>query len=130
MDLDGEQENVPYEETLEAAKMLEEIGESLGKQASSEEKLAEKSSEGLVEAGEKSDELGAASAPPGTVEGAETAKRSTGSEEASPGEKGERGEPSIGELFSNLVKMSPPEKIRLEEGSIGSLFKKFIGKRG
>ena len=124
MDLDGERENVPYEETLEAAKMLEEISESLGKQASSEEKLADKSSEGLVEAGEKSEELRAASPPPGAAEGAEATNRSSSSREASPGEKGEPEEPSIGELLSDLVKMLPPEKIRVEEGSIGSLFKK------
>ena len=83
MDVDGERENVPYEETLEAARMLEEIKESSEKQAlSSEEKLADKSFEGPVEAGEKSEELRAASAPPGAAEGAEAANRSSGSHPA------------------------------------------------
>ncbi len=90
MDVDAEQGNRPYEETLEAAKILEEVARSAGKKP------------------------------------APSAKEKC----PSSGQKEQPGGVCIGELFSNLVKMSPQEKIRIAEGSIGSLFKKYIGKHG
>jgi len=102
MDPKTERDEQPYDETLDAAKIFEEITASSGEK------------------------------PPSPVAGAEelnVERESARLEEPSPGEKQKPAEPSIGELFSGLVKMSPPEKIRLEEGSIGSLFKKYIGKR-
>ncbi len=125
MDVDGEQGNRPYEETLEAAKILEEVARSAGKKpapsakgkhpsetgALGTAKLPDESSEERAQAGERSDVIEAGRAP-------------------SSGQKEQPGGVCIGELFSNLVKMSPQEKVRIEEGSIGSLFKKYIGKRG
>ncbi len=114
MDVDPERENRPYEETLEAARLLEEMTRSAGKPPASPQNEP----------------------PPSKTEtdrGAPLgAERPEGPEGAvpTPGGKEKPAERSIGELFSKLVKMSPPDKILVEKGSIGSLFKKYIGKRG
>ncbi len=91
---DNKQEKQPYEETVESAKLFEDIEQSRIKQA------AEKPSE------------------------------QEGSKQPSSEEQDKAAEPSIGELFSTLVRMSPEDKIRIESDSIGSLFKKYINKRG
>ncbi len=106
MEADRQPESEPYDETVEAARMLEEIDQSSGgapKQA--------------PEGSEVSKTEGAVAAAPG--EQASPAPASEGERET---------ETSIGELFSNLVKMSPPDKIRVEKGSIGFVFKKYIEK--
>jgi hypothetical protein len=125
MDVDREQENRPYEETLEAAKILEEVARSAGKKPSPRAKGKPASQTGALRAAKLPDES--------SEEGAQAGERTGGTEAGralSPGQKEQPGGVRIGELFSNLVKMSPQEKIRVEEGSIGSLFKKYIGKRG
>ncbi|NQT84049.1 hypothetical protein HQ563_13570 [bacterium] len=109
MDVDGQRENEPYDETVEAAKMLEDIAQSSRKQSASPEKKAH-----TLE-----------SRPDREVK----PHLRGGSKHPSLVGKEEPGEPSIGELFSGVVKMSPQEKVRIEEGSIGSLFKKYIEKR-
>jgi len=143
MDVDPQQEKRPYRETLDAAEIFDEISSSAGKRKakppgqshglepgeSQEAKQPETagvgvgsdvswpavSLEGSSEQGMKAERL--AELPP---------EEASPVGETAPGQK----EPSIGELFSKLVKMSPPEKIRIEQNSIGSLFKKFITKRG
>lgn len=109
MDHDKQRESRPYDETVEAAKMLEEISESSARpspspkslQASEQKAVASSEGEADRERGSKQSPSAGGDEPAGT---------------------------SIGELFSNLVKMSPPDKIRVEKGSIGSLFKKYIEK--
>ena len=104
-----EQQKKPYDETMESAKLFEDIKQSKAKQASN--------TKGHLKA------QPAKAAP-------QTSAEREGPDRPSPGEKGKATEASIGELFSNLVKMSPQEKIRIEDHSIGSLFKKYLSKRG
>ena len=104
MEADRQPEGEPYDETVEAARMLEEIDQSSGV-------TPEQAPEGPE-----------ASKTEGTVSAARGEQVSP-----APEDEGET-ETSIGELFSNLVKMSPADKIRVEKGSIGSLFKKYIEK--
>jgi hypothetical protein len=137
MDVDEEPKKRPFDETLESARLFDEISKSAGKQPASlgrgqnasgtrgdgPIKSTKSISEKPAHAGEKSGAEAVSSAE------AEAAKAGSGSEKATPAATRKPGEPSIGELFSGLVKMSPPDKIRLEKGSIGSLFEKHIGKR-
>lgn len=106
---DDNQEKRPYEETVKSAGLFEEIEESTAKQ----ESVPGASLESLAEQME--------SEAPG-AEGS--------SSQAFPSETPEPSEPSIGELFSQLVRMAPKEKVRIEDHSIGSLFKKYFTKRG
>jgi len=132
MDVNGERANRPYDETLDAAKMLEEIAQFSGKQPASSEKEPHRSETEAGGEGElsedKSSGAGAASAPPSRTEGEGAANGSSDSDPTSAGGKEEPGEPSIGELFFKLVKLSPEDKVRIEEGSIGALFKKYLQK--
>jgi hypothetical protein len=112
--MNGEEERKdrPYDETLEAARMLEEISESPEKPTAPSDGEMQTSGEGAT----------------GDSEAAETPPDSQVVAEAD-GEERQEDESSIGELFSGLVRKSPPEKIRVEKGSIGALFKKYIEKR-
>jgi hypothetical protein len=109
---DDVQEKRPYEETVKSAGLFEDIEESKAKQASAPgadlESLADEIESGL----------------PGE-EGPSPLPRESGETPAL-----QPSEPSIGELFSKLVKMAPKEKVRIEDHSIGSLFKKYFTKRG
>lgn len=106
---DDAQEKRPYEETVKSAGLFEEIEESTAKQESvpgaSLESLAER-----IESESPGEEVRSA--------------------KPSRSETPEPSEPSIGELFSQLVRMAPKEKVRIEDHSIGSLFKKYFTKRG
>ncbi len=117
------QESRPYDETLEAARSLDDIASSPRKQRPTGDQKQHSHPQADK----------AASLPP---EG--SGKTEPPSAAATPGQPAhsdlppseEKKEPSIGELFSKLVRMSPQDKIRIEQDSIGSLFKKYISKRG
>ena len=145
MATDEKKENKPYEETRKAAKIFDEIARSPRKpvQKVGEQPPAMSAAggdpDGKTLAGQ-SDKTTEPRKEPGTVAGRPAhpdavaaqgaASQSSKPTDSSPGTEGEGAEPSIGALFSKLVKMSPQEKIRIEKDSIGSLFKKYISKRG
>ena len=145
MATEEKEERKPYEETRKAAKIFDEIARSprrpvqeVGEKPASMS-AAGGDADGKTLAGQ-SDKPTEPRKEPGTVAGRPgppdvvtaqgTASQSPKPTDSSPGTEGEGAEPSIGALFSKLVKMSPQEKIRIEKDSIGSLFKKYIGKRG
>ncbi len=112
MNPDKPPDSRPYKETLEAAKIFQEIARPAPRpRADTQPKPGDAAS-------------GASAAPAAPTQAAP--KPGPPSPEAAK----EAREPSIGELFSKLVKMSPPEKMRLEKDSVGSLFRKYITKRG
>jgi hypothetical protein len=145
MATEEKKENQPYEETRRAAKIFDEIARSprrpvqgVGEQPPAMS-AAEGDPDGKTLAGQSGKPtepqkepgtVGGRPAHPDSVAGPGAASQSSKPTDSSPGAKGEGAEPSIGALFSKLVKMSPQEKIRIEKDSIGSLFKKYISKRG
>jgi hypothetical protein len=143
MDDDQQKGKQPYRETLDAARIFEEISSSAGKRQAKPSGQPEGPESGGAQEAEQPETAGVGATseltwPPASEEG--PGGRDTKGDELSGLPAGEAApvaqtapeekEPSIGELFSKLVKMSPPDKIRIEQDSIGSLFKKFITKRG
>lgn len=106
---DDVQQKRPYEETVRSAGLFEDIEESKAGQKSAPEATLESLADEME------------SKFPG--EGAS-------SPQPSPAATPEPSEPSIGELFSPLVKIAPKEKVRIENDSIGSLFRKYFTRRG
>jgi len=133
MGADQNSQDRPYDETLEAARMFDEIARSEGKPQATPEKEKPAPKTAAHPKPTSPPDTAAKSAQPqkdSASAGDRPAPPPPDQEQPSPAEKTEPSEPSIGELFSKLVQMSPQEKIRIEKDSVGSLFKKYIAKRG
>jgi hypothetical protein len=134
MEFEGRQESQPYDETLDAAKIFENISRSAAKksrQSGNTQQTPETKDEPEEDlTGEQKDAPNTTVTPPGQAGGDKAASRPTTSDRPLLDKKEQPTEQSVGELFSKLVRMSPEDKIRIEQDSIGSLFKKYITKRG
>ena len=117
MDVEKDKQDKPYDETLESARIFEDITSSTGRPPAQSKQGPYASERQTTPPGSAPPDRGRPASQPVAFD------RPSSSENQQPKQQ------SIGELFSKLVKTSPPEKIRIEEDSIGSLFKKYI-KRG